>query len=420
MAKVTALGCWINGDRVGELRRARGRYEFQYDKAWLRAGHHHPLSLSMPLSNDPHVGPVVENFLWNLLPDNARILDSWARRFEVSASSAIGLLAHVGNDCAGAVRFTDVDADPDQVQAFDVEWLSDEQLHERINDLVQQASDGRRSTDTGMFSLAGAQYKTALFRDESNGRWGVPVGRMPTTHILKPSMPGLADQVWNEHFCLQLARKLKLAAAESTVMRLGDHDVFVTTRYDRSRAGGELRRVHQEDFCQALGVHPEFKYESDGGPGVAACLSVTDQSSNSAADRQRLLAYLCFNVLIGGTDAHAKNLALLWAKGPTLRLAPFYDINSAWPYAPPEGTQMSKKSLRTAMKYGGTRDFDYITAERLARAGTSLMPEAMAALTAKLPDALQEVAEALRAEGSPNQIVETLVRSINKRVSAWR
>ena len=72
------------------------------------------------------------------------------------------------------------------------------------------------------------------------------------------------------------------------------------------------------------------------------------------------------------------------------------------------------------MKYGGTRDFDYITAERLARAGTSLMPEAMAALTAKLPDALQEVAEALRAEGSPNQIVETLVRSINKRVSAWR
>lgn len=420
MPKITALGCWINDDRVGELRRERGRYRFEYDRSWLEADKHHPLSLSMPLVNNVHTGPVVERFLWNLLPDNARILESWARRFEVSASSAISLLAYVGNDCAGAVRFTEVDANPDQVQESDVDWLSEGQLNERINDLAQQASDGRRPTDTGMFSLAGAQYKTALLRDEPGERWGVPAGRLPTTHILKPSMPGLEDQVWNEHFCLRLARRLGLTAAESKIMRLGAHDVFVTTRFDRLGTGGGLRRVHQEDFCQALGIHPESKYESDGGPGIAQCLTVTDQSSNFESDRKRLLAYFCFNVLIGGTDAHAKNLALLWSKGSKVRLAPFYDINSAWPYAPPEGTQMQKKSLRTAMKYGGTRDFEYVNEDRLLRTGGSLMLEEMTALAANLPDAAKKVVDGLNAEGAPKNLTSALVRSITSRASTWR
>lgn len=201
--------------------------------------------------------------------------------------------------------------------------------------------------DTGQFSLAGAQAKTALLL--RRGRWGVPSGRIPTTHILKPQSDEFDGHAENEHFCLALARALRLPAARSEVHRFEDEVAIVIERYDRiSLPGDDIVRVHQEDMCQALGIMPTSKYQSEGGPRPA---DVTDllrrHSSRPHEDVETFVDALVFNWLIGGTDAHAKNYSLLHGSGGKLRLAPLYDLASTLPY-----DHLDERKLKMAMRIG--------------------------------------------------------------------
>src|ERR1700675_5155278 len=107
----------------------------------------------------------------------------------------------------------------------------------------------RSPRDTGQFSLAGAQPKTALLFE--NNRWGVPSGRVPTTHILKPPTGEFDGHAENEHFCLELARALGMAVPNSAIMHFKNEIAIVVERYDRLSAGARLIRIHQEDMCQA-------------------------------------------------------------------------------------------------------------------------------------------------------------------------
>jgi serine/threonine-protein kinase HipA len=143
--------------------------------------------------------------------------------------------------------------------------LSEEDVAERLRALRADHSAGRSAQDTGQFSLAGAQPKTALLFDRK--RWGVPSGRVPTTHILKPPTGEWDGHAENEHFSLQLAMTADLIVPNSTVSHFGNEIAFVVERYDRVRSGRQWLRIHQEDMCQALGIHPGRKYESEGGPG---------------------------------------------------------------------------------------------------------------------------------------------------------
>ena len=176
---------------------------------------------------------------------------------------------HVGEDCAGAVQFVS----PERLEtliaepaAREIQWLTEEDVAERLRTLRADHSAWRAASDTGQFSLAGAQPKTALLFERK--RWGVPSGRIPTTHILKPPTGEWDGHAENEHFSLQLARSLGLIVPNSSVVRFQDEIAIVVERYDRARAGGRWVRIHQEDMCQALGLHPTRKHESDGGPGV--------------------------------------------------------------------------------------------------------------------------------------------------------
>ncbi len=339
---------------AGTLTRAAGgRLRFEYDPSYQERPAPTPLSLSMPVQVGSHPDRVVAPWLWGLLPDNAGVLRRWAREFGASASSPFSLLATpIGEDCAGAVRF----ASPEDLEGAlgrsgEVAWLEEEDIARRLRELREDSTAWLGESFTGQFSLAGAQAKTALLLED--GRWGVPSGAVPTTHILKPGVGGFDDHDLDEHLCLDAARRAGLPAARTTIERFAGETAVVVTRYDRRREGdGPIVRVHQEDLCQALAVLPEDKYQSDGGPtpGRVARL-LRDSMTPGIADESvgRFADALIWNWLIAGTDAHAKNYSLLLS-GDQVRLAPLYDVASALPY----GTH--ERKLRLAMKVGGSYD----------------------------------------------------------------
>ena len=258
-----------SSDHGRDPARPAGRLTFVYDDRWQSTDAAYPLSLSMPLVVDEHEHARIEPWLWGLLPDNEAILASWGQRFHVWSRNAFALLGEVGEDCAGAIqlvrpeRVADVLHDEDQ----QIEWLTEADIAERLRILRQDQAAWRMARDAGQFSLAGAQPKTALLFDGQ--RWGVPSGPTPTTHILKPPIHGFDGHAQNEHLCLTLARALGLPAAGSEVRRFADEPAIIVERYDRTRFAGSIRRLHQEDMCQVLGLLPTKKYQNEGGPGCA-------------------------------------------------------------------------------------------------------------------------------------------------------
>lgn len=401
----------MNGAVIGTVTRERtGRLRFDYADEWRQRPDAIPLSLSMPLVRAGHPHTVIDAFLWGLLPDNEQTLARWASRFHVSARNAFGLLAHIGEDCAGAVQFVP----PDRLQALqnpavdDISWLDEAEVGERLRALRQDPSATRRATDHGQFSLAGAQPKTALLLRD--GRWGVPAGRTPTTHILKPPTDAFDGHAENEHFCLALARRLGLPVAHSEVRQFDGEPAIVVTRFDRIELQGRLLRVHQEDLCQALAVPPTRKYQSDGGPGPVAIAEVLrTHSSAPSRDVDTFIDALAFNWLIAGTDAHAKNYALLFGSGGRIRLAPLYDLGSALPYP-----ALRQDKLAMAMKIGNTyrlrdiRRHHWETLLRDLRVDADTALARIAGMAAALPDHADELARSMQREGLAHPILDQL------------
>lgn len=341
----------IAHDRVaGTLTRLPGgKLQFDYDEQYAVAAEATPLSVSMPLTTRTHLDHVITPWLWGLLPDDPAVIATWARHFDLARTSPFTLLGTpVGADCAGAIRF----ARPRDVNrvlgdAGEITWMEEEDVAELLRDLRKDSTNWLGAAFTGQFSLAGAQAKTALiFQD---GQWGVPSGAIPTTHILKPAISGLADHDLNEHLCLEAARRAGMIVARSRIVRFGAESAIVIDRYDRRWTSHGLLRIHQEDICQALSVEPTRKYQNDGGPGpreVTALFHRTMPKSVRENAMRRFADSLIWNWLIAGTDGHAKNYSLL-LQGNSVVLAPLYDIASALPYGDDE------RSLRLAMKIGG-------------------------------------------------------------------
>ena len=282
----------LYGAEIGAIEEVGSRrFVFRYLDAWREQGPGIPLSLSMPLTQVEHSGAVVEAYMAGLLPDNPQILQAFARDapYKVSPNNPFALLTHVGEECPGAVQFVVPDRLQEATAEGSIEWLDEAGVAEALARARRGLPPVPGPSRVGHFSLPGAQPKTALYREQTatGERWGVPSGRTPTTHILKPPIRGLDGQVENEHFCLNLARALGLKDASSKVRIFGDEKAIVVERYDRYPGGdGRLLRAHQEDMCQALGIHPGKKYERDGGPGVANIIH--DVLRASAASREHV------------------------------------------------------------------------------------------------------------------------------------
>lgn len=419
-----SLAVMADGTRMGTLLRTGKHLAFRYEAAWIESRHRFPLSLSMPLALREHAHAVIDPFLWGLLPDNPQTLEAWGRRFQVSPRNAFRIIQHVGRDCAGAVQFLPLDhSDAVDPAPGGVRWLDDDALVRRIGLLLENHGTTRLAGDGGQFSLAGAQPKLALHQHPGTGAWGVPEGDTPTTHILKPATGEFGGHAENEHFCLRLAAAIGLRTCASSVIRPGGHPVIVIRRYDRMWRGERCLRIHQEDTCQALGVHPSRKYQNEGGPGVSAIADLLrDQSSDPAADLTAFADALIFNWLIAGTDAHAKNVSLLIAPGPQVRLAPLYDLASAIPYP----RQIDLQKARLAMKIGGSYRLREIQrrhweacARELRMPADSLIDRAEAMIT-RITETMPSVAHDLNQEGVVDSVIRMLVNGIGMHAGECR
>lgn len=325
---------------------ARGRgVRFQYTERALDDDALPALSLSLPKRAEPFADSAAGPFFRNLLPEQAyRRLVAAATR--TAPEDSLGLLGAVGGECPGAVSIWPAGTRPPATP----EYRSLD-----AGDLAALFAPGDRTALSGAIargrlSLPGVQEKVALLRRD-DGSWALPVNGAVTSHILKQATGAFPGLLANELLTMILASDAGLPAAPTALAGPGV-EVLCVERFDRAapRAphGPARRRLHQEDFCQILGVEPERKYEFDGGPGISACAAVLRRhSALPAEDLERLVRWLGFDYLVGNEDAHAKNLALLY-RDDGLRLAPHYDLVCTEIYEDLE--------RRLAMKVGGASD----------------------------------------------------------------
>ena len=338
------LDVWLFADRIGSLTLVEGRLNFSYAPTWLSLPNAVALSISLPLQAEPFDDHKTRPFFAGLLPEGQmrRLI---AQQLQVSGQNDFALLDRIGGECAGAVTFLE----PGQSLAVttrndDVQWLNDEEVVAILDELPRRpmlaGKDGLR------LSLAGAQDKLPVVFD--GARIGLPLNGTPSSHILKPAIHAVEDSVINEGFCMALADVMQINPAKSKVHAILDRPFLLIERYDRLiNTQGHLQRLHQEDFCQALGVVPEMKYQNEGGPDLAQCFDLLRRATRPNAPQVlRLLDYVIFNALIGNHDAHAKNFSLLYSGEPPV-LAPLYDTLSTAVYP----TLTPKMAMKIGSKY---------------------------------------------------------------------
>lgn len=196
---------------------------------------------------------------------------------------------------------------------------------------------------------------------------------------------------------------------------------IVVERYDRVRMEGSIRRLHQEDTCQALGLPPTGKYENENGPGVAPIVELLrTYSSRPTDDVWTFVQALALNWLIGGTDAHAKNYSVLIGAGGRARLAPLYDVASTLTY------DVDFQKLRLAMKIGGRYHLGDISLRHWNQLASSVRLDEEQVrtkcldLAERLPDALADVINTARADGLDNAVLQRLSDALTTRAADCR
>jgi serine/threonine-protein kinase HipA len=263
-------------------------------------------------------------------------------------------------------------------------------------------------------SLAGAQNKLPVYME--GDKVFIAGGNSPSTHIIKPPIPGFEGTVENEAFCMTLAGRVGLSVPAVFIRKQLD-TLLVVERYDRKKdPSGVILRLHQEDFCQALGILPDQKYESEGGPKLSQCfLLLRDYSTRPAADQRSLLSWVIFNALIGNADAHAKNLAMLYAeKGP--RLAPFYDLLCTQVYP-----DLAEKY---AMKIGGENRPDWLQLHHWERLADELslkkrfVLDMIQRMTGTIIIEAEKLAGDFQREQGAKAIIEEILALIRKRAGS--
>lgn len=404
------LDLWMNGEHVGTWLHGRtGTAVLRYADSWVRSPQARPLSLSLPIPAGAKElrGPVVDHYFDNLLPDSDRIRERVRRRFGAASTMAPDLLGAVGRDCVGAVQLLPEGQAPAPHDRIDSEALTDDEVARALRHVTSDPVLGQHGEDIDdlRISIAGAQEKTALLRID--GRWHRPRGATPTTHILKLPLglvgnmrADMSGSVENEWLCARIMAALDFPVAGTEIGRFDDQKVLVVERFDRRwmESGRWIARLPQEDFCQATGTPAHMKYESDGGPGLKACLALLAASDDSRADRLRfVLAQLAF-WLLAATDGHAKNYAIALHRGGRYAMTPLYDMLSVWPIVGRGPHQMPLQRARLAMALRGRNVHDKLLEiqprhwQRLARlSGVEGAFDRMRMLVQAVPAALHQV-----------------------------
>lgn len=326
-----ALSVWWEGITVGVLRVDRhGDMTFAYTSDWLADPSRPPLSISLPKRREPFNRRECRPFFAGLLPEEAQ-RTAVARALGVSSRNDFKLLEALGGDVAGALTlWLEGETPPATELAGPATPLEDRQLVELLDSLPKRPLlAGERGL---RLSLAGAQSKLPVVLVE--GKVALPAAGQPTTHILKPSIPQFPTTTENEALALRLAAALGLSVAPVEARTAAGRPYLLVTRSDRRfDASGLARRLHQEDFCQALGIPPEHKYADEGGPTFKTSFDLLRRAcTRPAVEVLKLLDAAIFNLIVGNSDAHGKNFSLLY-EGGDVTLAPLYDILCTVAYA---------------------------------------------------------------------------------------
>jgi serine/threonine-protein kinase HipA len=395
------------GERAGVLADERDGLRFAYHPAWIAAGRP-PLSQSLPLDDEP-APAVVHACFGGLLPEGEprRLL---ARRLGVSERNDFALLAAIGGDCAGAITLAPPGARQDS-DALEIDWLDDTRLVELIATLPDHPMLAGEDGEIRL-SLAGAQDKLPVVVED--GRVGLTSGRTPSTHILKMPITRFEGTVVNEAFCLLFGSRLGVPTVPALPRRAGDHAYLLVERYDRlRRPDGSFERLHQEDFCQALAIPSERKYEVEGGPSLADCFALVRRAATvPAAHMLVLLDAVALNFLVGNHDAHGKNFSLLRSPEET-GLAPFYDVLSTLAYP-----NLARKA---AMAIGGERRPDYVSRRHLDRLceaaglGGAAVRRRLLAMAAEAPEAARVARMVLADDGWDHPVLDTILEIVDRR-----
>lgn len=399
------LPVWWDGERVGALTQDRsGAISFAYDDAWRTDPTKPALSQSLQKQSAPFPQKLCEPFFSGLLPDeNQRRL--LAGRLGVSEANFFSILAEVGVDVAGAIA---VCKQPPATEPLAPEVLPTSRLLQELDRLPTHPMlagdpEGLR------LSLAGAQSKLPVLLVD--GR--IALGQ-PTTHILKPPIPAYPGTTENEAFVMRLAKACGLNAADVEPRYVGDKKFLLITRYDRELTpDGAIKRLHQEDLCQALGILPQRKYVRDGGPAFKRCFELIRAASSApAADVLALVDAALFNIIVGNADAHAKNFSLLY-RSSQARLAPLYDLLST--------VQIKALNPEFAMKFGGAARLDDIDGDSFDRFAkdsrvnrTQILKRAQE-LCARVMDKTRDVADALPVPEDTRVTVDVLSADVRRR-----
>jgi len=419
--KISVLSVIANQRKLGKVIYQDDRLSFQYEESWLEWEDAFALSVSMPMSGEIYGDDQLEPYLWGLLPDNGDILDQYSKQFHVSARNVFRLLEHVGEDCPGAIQFISEENESELLGVEyreDVDWLSADGLDELILSIKNNKGLQRLSSSQGQFSLAGAQPKTALYQCRTTGRWGVPRGVTPTTHILKPAVGDLDGFAENEHYCLKLAEEIGLNMVKSSVIQCADIPVIVVERYDRFFDGDTLVRVHQEDMCQARSVSPERKYEYEGGPTVSNISeTIWNVSRNAIEDIQKFADALIFNYLIIGTDAHSKNYSLLHLRWDFIKMTPLYDVASALAYPNIYNPFKTKLAMKIGSEYllRKIEQRHWQACAKQLKLKPKYLLDRINQLAQSIAKNAKPVAEKLHQGGLDHPIIDKLANSITER-----
>ena len=420
--KGRVLDVYVGSSKVGTYSRAAsGATSFRYDSAWLSSERAFPISLSIPLSDRLWSGESASSFFDGLLPDDRTVREKIAAREHADSAGIFDLLAVLGRDCVGALRFVPEGDDPGDPAKMSYRSVSDEEIARRIAFLGKAPLGVHADDDDFRISIAGVQEKTAFLRIDDG--WQLPLGSTPTSHIFKPAMKNapngadFSDTPWNEWLCLNLCRAFGLETANAEVLMFDGKPVIVVERFDRVWMNNVLYRLPQEDLCQAMGIPPSRKYQSDGGPGITDVLQFLNGSESPREDRLKFMKAQIVFWLLGAIDGHAKNFSIFITPGG-YKLTPLYDVMSASPYP-----QFQDQKVKLAMAVGDSRHYrlkeimprHFYQTARKAGLRDEDIDDILSGLASRMDNAIAEVAKLTADAGAPEHTYKCVFAGINDR-----
>lgn len=406
------LGVFLGEQEIGTLeKRGPTRYRFSYSSQALaeleKTGEQ--LSVSLPLQEQAFTPSQSAPFFEGLLPEGA-VRRAIAERFRLSEEDGFGLLDALGADCAGAVVLLPEGEQPGGGQSAQVRALSEEQLIDLVDELPRHPLGVDVDPGDVRLSLGGIQEKLVLVRFPS-GKFGQPLSGAPSTCLLKPDYGRYEDLAVNEAFCMRAATGAGLDVAVNQLVQVGSTPCLYVKRFDRMEDDdGQVHRLHQEDMCQALGVLPGAKYEANGGPSVGQIVALLRglNSARAALDVNRFLKAVLLNFLLGNSDAHGKNFALLYDDSGGLRLAPLYDVFSTVVY-----TELTDRMAMSIGDVDQPAEVDMAAWVALAEAGGlgGQLPALIKRWAADVIVGVQEARQAALDEGWYRPVIDRILKT---------